>query len=335
MTECAQIPLGWLRSKDPYHRFLMWLIPGISHDEVPWIRFSIRTVSWDLGVSKRQACQMLSRAIDDGFLSLEFGGVSAGDPIRIKGEGGKYFVPGLISLCFQSSGTRSGTSRQLETVGLPTEAGQEVGQGSPGYDPAAAPEPPEERPAAGTFTVTALDLGLETESSGWGVDNPITDHYSEDTASTKEEKGSTKKKKECVKGLVASLGTRDSEANLGKPTKPSTSTYVRAVIDFWNFETQGKLPKAVSCKTLNRILPPTKDDPDFGLRLKQAIHFLLDRPFYQGANDRGWTATLSWVLERGKLEEFASRSSFKPAANLEGSRTAQADREFLALMEAR
>lgn len=50
-------------------------------------------------------------------------------------------------------------------------------------------------------------------------------------------------------------------------------------------------------------------DPDWFSAFEAACRFLAATPFYRGKNDRGWAATLTWVLENGRAEELAERSA--------------------------
>lgn len=49
-------------------------------------------------------------------------------------------------------------------------------------------------------------------------------------------------------------------------------------------------------------------DPSWPEAFEAACRFLAAEPFYRGQNDRGWAATLSWVLQPGKAEELAERA---------------------------
>ena len=70
----AAIPLEWLRSKDSYHRFLLWVIPEISgvdgHSglKAGQVRFSRRQVELGLGATRHQATAWTNRAVCEGLL---------------------------------------------------------------------------------------------------------------------------------------------------------------------------------------------------------------------------------------------------------------------------
>lgn len=49
-------------------------------------------------------------------------------------------------------------------------------------------------------------------------------------------------------------------------------------------------------------------DPAWFDAYESACRFLARTPFYRGKNDRGWTATISWVMQPGKAEELAEKS---------------------------
>ena len=70
----AAIPLDWLRSKDPYHRFLLWVIPEIAGVDgfggllAGQVRFSRRDVELSQAVGSTQATGFIKRAVCDGLL---------------------------------------------------------------------------------------------------------------------------------------------------------------------------------------------------------------------------------------------------------------------------
>lgn len=81
------------------------------------------------------------------------------------------------------------------------------------------------------------------------------------------------------------------------------------VVESWNTITSGKLPKAkLTTKRRDLIRTRVKEDgwlDDF----KAACAYVVKSAFHLGQNDRGWVATLDYLLQAGKATELAEKST--------------------------
>ena len=92
---------------------------------------------------------------------------------------------------------------------------------------------------------------------------------------------------------------------------PSTAPGVKSadVVAIWNEATQGKLPQAKSTLKRQSVIQTRLKEPGWLPDFRAACSFLAETPWYTGANDQGWVATLDYALQVGKATELAEKAT--------------------------
>lgn len=83
----AAIPLSWLRQKNEYFDFLLWIIPGIAHEDGNGllkgeVQFSLRQVMLELKLTHYKALNVIAKATEDGLILPK----KSSRPIKNRGE---------------------------------------------------------------------------------------------------------------------------------------------------------------------------------------------------------------------------------------------------------
>jgi hypothetical protein len=81
------------------------------------------------------------------------------------------------------------------------------------------------------------------------------------------------------------------------------------VITIWNTLTAGKLPQAKSTLKRQTVIQTRLKEPGWLPDFRAACAFLAETPWYTGANDRGWVATIDYALQAGKATELAEKAT--------------------------
>jgi uncharacterized protein YdaU (DUF1376 family) len=85
------------------------------------------------------------------------------------------------------------------------------------------------------------------------------------------------------------------------------------VIDAWDTITNGKLPAAKLNTKRETIIKNELKDPSWFSDFRAACRFLATTPWYQGSNDRQWSATIDYALKPGKATELAEEATQQAA----------------------
>jgi hypothetical protein len=112
-----------------------------------------------------------------------------------------------------------------------------------------------------------------------------------------------------VTGTETVTSTEEQEQ---KPLSiPSTAPAVKSAdaVAIWNSITQGKLPQAKSTPKRQTVIQTRLKEPGWLPDFRAACSFLAETPWYTGANDRGWVATIDFALQAGKATELAEKAT--------------------------
>lgn len=86
------------------------------------------------------------------------------------------------------------------------------------------------------------------------------------------------------------------------------------IVETWNeMAADARLPKARVTPKRARVIAARLREPGWREDFALACAAIAASPWHRGQNDRGWAATIDFVLQAGKATELAERSSVRPS----------------------
>lgn len=88
---------------------------------------------------------------------------------------------------------------------------------------------------------------------------------------------------------------------------------VRDVVEYWNDSIKGTaFPSARHTDPRGRVIATRVKDPSWFDDFKKAVAYIKTDPFYQGAGNTSWVASIDYLLQAGKATELAEKSTARP-----------------------
>lgn len=117
---------------------------------------------------------------------------------------------------------------------------------------------------------------------------------------------------ESVTVTVTETGTvKDiSEAKASSPRRDADGgNQPTEIIDFWNAATYKKLPQAKSTTKRKQLIKTRLREPGWLNDFQAACRYVADTAFYRGDNERGWVASIDFLLRPDKATELAEKAA--------------------------
>jgi hypothetical protein len=117
--------------------------------------------------------------------------------------------------------------------------------------------------------------------------------------------------------------TSNPENNKPTDPQPKASAACLEVISIWNESTQGKLPKAKLIPKRETEIKARLKEPGWLDDFRASCSYLITQPWATGQGDKPWTATIDYLLRKGKATENAEKSNAPKNGAPNGSRSPQ------------
>lgn len=91
------------------------------------------------------------------------------------------------------------------------------------------------------------------------------------------------------------------------------------VVEIWNARVEGtNLPKARATPKRSRVILARLKEPGWLDDFREALASIRSSEWHRGGNDRGWIATIDYLLQAGKATELAEKARTKPVTRRQG-----------------
>lgn len=107
--------------------------------------------------------------------------------------------------------------------------------------------------------------------------------------------------------------TRQDSTNEQTHEPKKQPSVVRDVVEYWNDSIKGTaFPSARHTDPRGRVIATRVKDPSWFDDFKKAVAYIKTDPFYQGAGNTSWVASIDYLLQAGKATELAEKSTARP-----------------------